>query len=179
MQKYLVERPHAVHVARLSLKLYDSLMGLLDFPSNGLWRECLETAALLHDVGYFINKRAHHRHSRYIIRHAMETQSWEDPTRSCVATLAYFHRKALTLQKFHQMSHNPAWFAMTSLLRIADGIDRCHHQQADIRQIEITTTTVELFVCGLKKEPWDHLLQIKAQGFHTAFHRQLLLHDVS
>lgn len=175
MHRYAVDRPHAIHVARLSLKLYEPLMDLGSFPSDSLGRECLETAALLHDIGYFINPKGHHRHSCYIIRHAQETRDWGESTRSCVALLAYFHRKSFNPQKFGEFSKNTTWLTMAAILRIADGLDRGHCQQVEIRQIDVTPNTVELFVRGLQNEPLGHLMQIKAQGFDAIFHRQLLI----
>ncbi len=177
MRRYQVDFPHAVHVARLSLQLYNPLMALLDCPLDNLWRECLETAALLHDAGYFVNQKGHHRHSRYLIRHAEETQYWEPSTRECIAELAYYHRKALPAKKLRELSKNPTWMALAAILRIADGLDRCHCQKVTVQHIKISSHTVELIVTGLQREPWDHVLRIKSQGFQEAFHRQFLIRD--
>ena len=52
-------------VARLSLMMFDELQ-----PLHGLkerYRELLEYAAMLHNVGEFISISAHHKHSQYII----------------------------------------------------------------------------------------------------------------
>ncbi len=177
MSQYQVDRPHAVYVALLSLQLYDALIRLAE-PHDNSWREYLETAALLHDAGYFINKKGHHKHSRYLICYARETQFWEEPTREDIANLAYYHRKPLGMKKIRHLSQNSTWMALSAILRIADGLDRHHCQNVVIRHIEIGSQTVDLSVSGLQKEPWDHLLRIKSQGFSSAFHRQIRIHNL-
>ncbi len=177
MQKYQVDRPHAVYVAQLSLQLYDALIGFSG-ARNNLWREYLETAALLHDAGYFVNKKAHHKHSQYLIRHARETEYWEASTRDCIAELAYYHRKPLSTKKLRSLAQSPTRMALSAILRIADGLDRCHCQKVVIHHIEISASAVDLSVTGLQREPWEHLLRIKSQGFQQAFHRQFLIHNL-
>jgi len=62
------EEPHARHVQRLALQLFDALAKRLGAEAGD--REILADAALLHDVGYHINYDGHHKHSYHLILHA-------------------------------------------------------------------------------------------------------------
>ena len=62
------EEPHALHVQKLALRLFDSFGArLVCVPED---RATLADAALLHDVGYHINYDRHHKHSYHLIAHA-------------------------------------------------------------------------------------------------------------
>ena len=59
---------HAEQVRALSLQLFDQLWPYhhLDFEE----RTILAAAAMLHDCGVLINRKAHHRHGEYIVHNA-------------------------------------------------------------------------------------------------------------
>jgi len=63
-----IDEPHALHVARLALSLFDGLAAPFNLKKSD--RKLLEAAAILHDVGYFIAYSSHHKHSYHLIRHA-------------------------------------------------------------------------------------------------------------
>ena len=63
-----VEEPHATHVQRLALRLFDALGERLGCAPED--RAALADAALLHDVGYHISYERHHKHSYHLILHA-------------------------------------------------------------------------------------------------------------
>ena len=117
---------HAHHVADLALRLFDATA-----PWHGLGdreREWLDYAALLHDIGYLINSRQHHKHAYYLITNS-ELHGFTPEEVDIIANIARYHRRALPQAK------HPAWKALSSaqrktverlsaLLRIADGLDR-------------------------------------------------------
>ncbi len=179
MTRYIVEAPHARHVAYLALILYDRLENLMPAPSSPVYRENLETAALLHDIGYFIAKKGHHRHSRWILSHSKETQSWDENARRCISDLAFFHRKPLTDKKLQYLRRFPRLLALSVVLRLADGLDRDHHQDVRIANIAVNAKTVTLAVQRLGDEAYEHLVRVKAEGFSQAFGRNLKIERVS
>jgi exopolyphosphatase/pppGpp-phosphohydrolase len=63
--KYRYDRQHGRHVAMLSTKLFDALME--EHALGGRERLLLQVAALLHDIGVYVNLRAHHKHSLYLL----------------------------------------------------------------------------------------------------------------
>ena len=61
---------HTRHVARLALGLFDELAAAGLHEGDGLERELLEAAALLHDIGVAVDYDDHHKHSRYLVLNA-------------------------------------------------------------------------------------------------------------
>ena len=124
------EKEHARHVARLSLSLFDQAKILHLHPYGTHERELLEYAALLHDVGIFISRSGHHRHSFYLIRHS-ELAGFTDEEIQIMANLAYFHRKSPPKRRhdhFQSLSaeHQQMVRRLSALLRLAEGMDRSH-----------------------------------------------------
>jgi len=88
----------------------------------------LYAAAMLHDIGRYVNPSAHHKHSAYLVRHsAME--GWRPENIDLLAAIVRYHRKALPKPAHIE------WAALipadrtrverlAALLRLADGLDR-------------------------------------------------------
>ncbi len=63
-----VDLVHAEQTRSLATEIFDTLVPVTGFDERD--RTLLEAAALLHDIGYFINYAKHHKHSYHLIRHA-------------------------------------------------------------------------------------------------------------
>jgi exopolyphosphatase/guanosine-5'-triphosphate,3'-diphosphate pyrophosphatase len=119
---------HVQHVATLATRLFDHTKPLHGL--NGREREWLEYGALLHDVGYMINVRQHHKHAYYLIKHS-DLSGFTAEEIEAIANIARYHRRALP-----HSSHTPLKAllspqrrtveTLSALLRIADGLDRSH-----------------------------------------------------
>lgn len=127
---------HAEHVAKLALSLYDQFRKestlLPGLASRKGERALLEAGALLHDVGTFVEYRAHHKHAVAIIRHA-DLPGVSESDREVLALLARFHRRRAPKASHPAMHALPASerevvLRLASILRIADGLDRRHAQ---------------------------------------------------
>jgi exopolyphosphatase/guanosine-5'-triphosphate,3'-diphosphate pyrophosphatase len=128
---YLAQRcqypqAHSQHVAKLAVQLFDQTAALHKLGEQE--REWLEYAALLHDIGYLINPKQHHKHTYYLI-----TQSNLDGLTAeeieLIANIARYHRRALPETKhkpFETLSlkNRRTVQKLSALLRIADGLDR-------------------------------------------------------
>lgn len=124
------EQAHAQHVAFLSLLLFDQAKELGLHSWGARERELLEYAALLHDVGVFVSRSGHHRHSHYLIRYS-EMAGFTDEEIQVIANLAYFHRKSTPKKRhthFHALSPDDQSLVRkgSALLRLAEGLDRSH-----------------------------------------------------
>lgn len=124
------ERGHARHVAHLAVRLFDQAgaLGWHDYGPHE--REMFEFAALLHDVGVFISRSGHHRHSHYLIRHS-ELAGFTDEEIQVISNLAYFHRKSPPKKRhehFQVLSKENQRLVrrLSTLLRLAEGMDRSH-----------------------------------------------------
>ncbi len=119
---------HIRHVAALATDLFDQTKAL-----HGLGpreREWLEFAALLHDIGYVINARQHHKHAYYLIKHT-EPAGLTAEEIHIIASIARYHRRALPRQDHEPMQGvdkptRHVIMQLSALLRIADGLDRSH-----------------------------------------------------
>jgi exopolyphosphatase/guanosine-5'-triphosphate,3'-diphosphate pyrophosphatase len=125
-QRYRYDREHAEQVTRLSLSIFDQLAEVLHLDQS--WRPLLESAATLHDIGYYIAYDRHHKHSYHLILHS-GLPAFTQRERAVVAATARYHTKALPKRGHESMiALDPADRAvvrrLASILRIADGLDR-------------------------------------------------------
>src|SRR5262249_14756587 len=135
-RRFYFDEPHAQQVSRLSLRLFDDLAALHGLPASA--RPYLEVAALLHDIGNAVNYNKHHRHTYYLIQNA-DIPGLADRERELVARIARYHRKsppegAHPFMEGLTPSEARIVKKASTLLRVADSLDRSHHQPiADVR----------------------------------------------
>lgn len=122
------EERHARQVTRLALKLFDELQTLhclgLDM------RVLLETAGLLHDIGWIEGQKKHHKVSYDLILTAGRLPL-NRRERMIVAGVARYHRKALPRADHEayaslQAGDRHTVDLLAGILRVADGLDRSH-----------------------------------------------------
>lgn len=173
-----IEEDHALHVAQLSLQIFDAVATLYNLGDAA--RRMLEAAAILHDVGYFINYSSHHKHSYHLIRHA-DLFGFAPRERELIANVARYHRKALPKKKHEAYIRlaEPDRLLVARLggiLRLADGLDR---RRNSIVQSVACTHSNGTFIVTLKSrdEISVELFGAKLKGdlFEDAFRKKLLL----
>ena len=123
-------RTHSEQVASLTMRLFDELRSLHGF--GALERELIEYAALLHDIGWHIGRKAHHKHSMYLILHG-DLKPFSDEEIAIMAHIARYHRKSppkRTHESYMDLSPRRRKIVDVgaALLRRADGLDRSHSQ---------------------------------------------------
>lgn len=119
---------HERQVASLALLLFDRLSGLHGLESSD--RELLYAAAIVHDIGRYVNPSAHHKHSAYLVRNSPLAE-WQPHELEIVASVVRYHRKALPKPTHYEVvtaspEDRRRIEALASLLRIADGLDARH-----------------------------------------------------
>lgn len=172
---------HAEQVRKLALSLYDQLGPVHRQPPDA--RQALELAALLHDVGYFINADAHHKHSEYLIRHG-EIGALNGDLRARVGCIARYHSKAVPEphHKLYSMlaaDHQRQVRAMAALLRVAEALDSTHRQDVNELSAEVHGKQVRLDVT--MRTPVPALLaeaRQKARFFEKEFKRVMRIRGV-
>ena len=95
-------------------------------------RDLLSAAALLHDVGYVVSFRRHHKHSYHLIAHA-PLDGFTPEEREIIALVARYHRRAPRKKNHASWASLPRGgrelvCRLSALLRIADALDRRHSQ---------------------------------------------------
>jgi exopolyphosphatase/guanosine-5'-triphosphate,3'-diphosphate pyrophosphatase len=123
-------KPHSAQVARLSVMLFDQLQPLHELKLH--YRELLEYAALLHNIGEFISIAAHQKHSQYIIMNG-DLRGFTPTEIDIIGNVARYHRKSPPSPKhplYAQLkpSHRRAVDVLSGILRIANGLERGHRQ---------------------------------------------------
>jgi putative phosphoesterase len=131
------EKPHALQVARLTLKFFDALAADHGYAPNGRERALLQAAALLHDVGITRGAEGHHKTSRDMILED-KVLPLSERERVVVALIARYHRRSLPkLEHKHYAAlpdhHKAMVERLGGILRMADGLDRSH--QALVKDI--------------------------------------------
>ena len=124
---------HNQQTARLALRLFDltaSLHGL-----GAREREWLEYAALLHDIGYSIHYKGHHKHAYYLITNAV-LDAFDQREIEIIANVARYHRGSAPKASHPNLAVLKPWQQRTIrklavLLRVADALDRTHASRVE------------------------------------------------
>ncbi len=124
-RKFGFDEVHSIHVASLANQLFDQLQMIHKLPDR--FRGILEVAALLHDVGSFINTQGRHKHSQYLIQFS-DIFGIGKTDLELIALIARYHRGALPQpahESFSNMSRDRRIIVskLAALLRIANAMD--------------------------------------------------------
>lgn len=165
---------HSLHVANLALSLFDQTKKAHRLGEQE--RTWLEYAAILHDVGYLINPRQHHKHAYYLIKHG-DLGGLRAEDIDMVANIARYHRRAVPSLKhegFDLLTPRSQRVVkiLASLLRIADGLDRTHFSLVQAVRVKFgKQITIELQLTGdAEMELWA--AKSRADLFEQVFHRR-------
>lgn len=158
-ERFGYDAPHAHHVAHLAVTLFDATRQLHRGDERA--RELLEYGALLHDVGYVVSEKGHHKHSEYLILHGLTGGFTEEETR-IIAAIARYHRKSAPKEGHENWSRlgdssRALLDSAESLLRLADALDRSHTRavSALAARVEGKKLVLDLDVTGpIELELW-------------------------
>ncbi|GFE57921.1 Ppx/GppA phosphatase family protein [Geobacter sp. AOG1] len=172
------DEEHSLHVARLALQIFDPLAG--PFKLGKRERQLLESAALLHDIGYFISYSRHHKHSYHLIRHA-DLFGFTPREMELIANIARYHRKSLPKKKHESFARlaPPDQLLVNQLggiLRLADGLDR--RRNSFVEGVECNLSPAALIVRLTGGEDLSVELfggKLKGDLMEAAFKRKLQL----
>ncbi len=141
-------RHHAEKTAELAVNLFDQLEPLHRLDPS--YRELLRYGCLLHDIGYHIGHRNHHKHSYYLIRNG-ELKGFDEQEIEVIANVARYHRKGrpkkahYSFQNLRKEHRKPAR-KLSVLLRIANALDRTHYGVVESVECVLSDDRVELRV---------------------------------
>ena len=178
-RRFMFDEAHGLHVARLSLSLFDQLQALHGLGAGD--RKLLLAAAILHDIGSFISRKGHHKHSLYIIKRS-ELPGLSPSEMLMVANVSRYHRKNTpqpTHIDFMRLSEpqRERVTKLAALLRVADALDRSHLQgvegvAAEVRDDEVRIRLdsdgdclLERWALGQKKTLFERTFHRSVQAF--------------
>lgn len=150
---------HGQQTARLALRLFDVTTSIHGLGERE--REWLEYAALLHDIGYAIQYRNHHKHAYYLITNA-HLDAFDQREIEIIAHVARYHRGATPKRRHPTLAPLKPWQRrairrLSALLRLADALDRTHASRVDeiycaIRKDRVTLEVLSRYEVGLELE---------------------------
>jgi exopolyphosphatase/guanosine-5'-triphosphate,3'-diphosphate pyrophosphatase len=91
VEHYRVDMHHALQVRDSALRLFTILKSLHRLPPE--YREWLSAAAMLYEVGDYVNRNGRHRHAHYIISHS-EILGYTPQQRRIIAAIARYLGKS-------------------------------------------------------------------------------------
>jgi exopolyphosphatase/guanosine-5'-triphosphate,3'-diphosphate pyrophosphatase len=98
-KKYYFDEKHATVVAKLAMQIFDQTKSFHQLDDEA--RLILEVAALLHDIGHYVNVSNHHKHTFYLIESSPVIGLTTLQT-NMIANVARYHRKSPP-----KMQHKP------------------------------------------------------------------------
>ncbi|MFA4945225.1 MAG: HD domain-containing protein [Lentisphaeria bacterium] len=148
--KFGCDATHSQAVTHLALRLFDELRPLHCLGARD--RLLLELGGRLHDAGFFVSSRQHHKHSYYLVRNS-ELPGISPREQELVALICRYHRRA------SPRSSHPEFMALppadrvrvaklAALLRLADALDRSHRQQVGELRLELEADRLSLHVAA-------------------------------
>jgi len=163
---------HGVETARLATRLFDLTVSLHGFGQRE--REWLEFAALVHDVGYSIHYRGHHKHSYYLIASA-GLDAFDPAEVEIVALVARYHRGKVPKAKRADLAALPKWQRkavqkLAAILRLADAFDRTHASRVQGLFCAIGKQRVELELIS----PYDVSLELETAEDRVGYFERVL-----
>ncbi len=91
VEHYRIDMNHALQVREAALLLFSSLKSVHQLPPE--YREWLSAAAMLYEVGDYVNRNGHHRHTFYIISNS-EILGYTPQQRRIIASIARYLGKS-------------------------------------------------------------------------------------
>lgn len=171
-EKYYYDAGHSAQVEKNSLLLFDRLPKVHGLGQRE--RFLLQIACILHDTGKYINLRRHYAYSYDLIL-SSDILGFSDNEKQIMATVAYYHSKfrpSLDDAHFALLSDKQRIITakLAAIHRLADAMDRSHHQKAT--DCQITLKGDKLFVRvksdeDMSLEAWT--FEDKADFFEEVF----------
>ncbi len=181
LQKCNWDAKHSAHVTGLALKLFDQTRTEHNLSDND--RELLEYASLMHDIGYYISHRKHHRHALYLVLNA-DLKGFTQDEIQVMGHVARYHRRS-TPKKRHSEFYalesdvKDRIIKLSGFMRVADGLDRSHYQNVKDLKTIINGKKIAIYI----KTHSDPELEIwgamrKCELFEKLFSRKLEIKPV-
>lgn len=149
LQRYELEPLHAQQVKKLALIIFDKTKGLIHNMKESE-RELLAAGALLHDIGYYISERDHHKNSHKLILQDMP-EGFSAKEIKIIANIARYHRGKMPNKKHASYMSLPEKdrkivSMLSAIVRLADALDRTHCSVVQDLEFNLNTENGILFI---------------------------------
>ena len=167
---------HAQHVAVLALQLFDQMKEV--HQCGEYERKLVEFSALLHDVGWSISGKKHHKHTMRLINNA-RFRHISDKDKKLIAQIARYHRKSPPNIKHAEFMLLPREGQMlvkklAPFVRLADALDRSHSGRIKDVHCEIDQYSCTFCVSHSKDlEEETQAIDRKKDMFEEVYHKEV------
>jgi exopolyphosphatase / guanosine-5'-triphosphate,3'-diphosphate pyrophosphatase len=175
---YRVDMKHALAVRASALHLFDTLKSVHRLPPE--YREWLSAAAMLYEVGDYVNRTGRHRHTHYIISHS-EILGYTPEQRRIIAAIARYLGKSRPSPqdgpiKLLGSADRADVAKASSLLRLARAFHLGRSGAVDNVRVRLHNSSVDLLLrpkrrMGVNLELWA--IEKEAPYFREVFGRAL------
>lgn len=179
--KYGFDLQHAELTAMVALKIFDKIKRRYGLDDRD--RMMLEVAALLHDVGRYIDLRQHHRHSWYLIAYS-QLPGLSNLELKLAALVARYHRKSapkLTHPEFIELNaaDQVRVSKMAAVLRVADALVRSDSEKYRKLEIHLSGSELSIRIEGNTDWLWETVyLAKKGDMFAEVFGLKLRFEEI-
>lgn len=177
-RQYGVELRHALRVREFALELFHRLQPLHGLPPE--YREWLAAAAMLYEVGAYINRNGRYRHAYYVISHS-DILGYTPQQRLIIAAIARYLGTSLPLPSDAPMKAVPSAerrkvTRACLLLRLARALNLGHRDTVRSLRVRLQDSNVMLLVvpkrgADVELELWA--VEKERNYFREVFGREL------
>lgn len=185
-EQYCNNKTHSQCVKQISMLLFDEINAKLRvLPIND--RKMLESAALLHDIGYSISEKGHNKYSqKLILEYGLRDFSKEET--EIISCIARYHRGSIPDKNEHEIyntldkNERKTIKYLGGILKLADGLE--NRQIGKIQSISLnyneSEQLTELQIKRLESAKTPDISGIlhKKDLFEIAYKTQLVLRFV-
>jgi exopolyphosphatase / guanosine-5'-triphosphate,3'-diphosphate pyrophosphatase len=178
VDRYRIDRKHAMDVREAAISLFSALRSVHRLPPE--YGEWLSAAAMLYEVGDYVNRSGHHRHTHYIISNS-EILGYTPQQRRITAAIArYLGKSRPTFEDGPMKVIDSADRAYVQkaivLLRMARALNLSRSRAVErvrvhVRAAEVKVTLVPRRRTGMDLELWA--LEKERDYFREVFGREL------
>lgn len=128
LEKYGSKKGHPKRVEKYSLKFFELTRGILhDFSLQE--KEYLEIGACLHDIGYSVSSKEHHKHSYDVIM-GERLEGFNSEQKMIIANIARYHRGSMPKENHKNFilledRQKELVKKLGGIVKLADGFDGC------------------------------------------------------
>jgi len=175
---YHIDRKHALDVRESAMFLFSALRSVHRLPPE--YREWLSAAAMLYEVGDYVNRNGHHRHTHYIISNS-EILGYTPQQRRLIAAIARYLGKSRPVaddgaMKLIDAADRPDVQKAIILLRLARALNLGRSRAVQririgLRSPDVRLTLVPRRRMGVDLELWA--IEKDCTYFREVFGREL------
>ncbi|WP_368490591.1 HD domain-containing protein [Clostridium sp. BJN0013] len=165
---------HQLKVTHYALKLFDHINEYYELTKEH--RYILYYSALFHDIGYFISKKSHHKHTKQLILTEPILYKIPDDKKILIALIASGHGKSIDPSiKVYSHKVQLKILQLIALLRVADVLDHTHKLKTSLEKIYFENRILKLSISGKSIDKIINKFDKKSHLFQKVFNTSIKL----